>query len=137
MAKNKGGRPPKFTSVEQVETLIEDYFKNEAYMGEGDNKMFAPTMSGLAYKLDMCRKTLLNYSKDDKFLHTIKRARERVHQALEQRLYGNNVAGIIFNLKNNFDWQDKSISQIGGIEGNPLTLAIHEISGRTLEPGSD
>jgi len=108
MAKNKGGRPKKYTSVKELSDLIEDYFLNEAYMGEGDNRMFAPTMSGLAYKLDMCRKTLLNYSNDDKFLHTIKRARQRVHYSLEQRLYGNNVTGIIFNLKNNFDWKDKT-----------------------------
>ena len=116
-----GGRPPKFTSVTELSDLIDDYFKEEAYMGEGDSKMFAPTMSGLAYKLDMCRKTLLNYSNNDKFLHTIKRARERVHQALEQRLYGNNVAGIIFNLKNNFDWKDQTV-----IENN-MNVTLKEV----------
>ena len=71
----------------------------------------------------MCRKTLLNYSNDDAFLHTIKRARERVHQALEQRLYGNNVTGIIFNLKNNFGWKDVKATEIGGIDGEPIKVA--------------
>jgi len=137
MAKNKGGRPPLYTSADDLEVLIDEYFKTDAFIGEGDNRMYAPTMSGLAFHLDMDRKTLLNYSKKEEFFPTIKRARSKVGVALEQRLYGNNVTGIIFNLKNNFDWQDKKISEIGGIDGNPLTLAIHEIAGRTLEPNSD
>ena len=105
-------RPKLYTDVKTQSDIIDDYFENEAFMGEGDNKVFAPTMSGLAYKLDMDRKSLLNYSKEEKFLPTIKRARERVHQALEQRLYGNNVTGIIFNLKNNFGWKDVKAQEI-------------------------
>ena len=27
---------------------------------------------------------------------------------LEKKLFGNNVTGLIFNLKNNFDWKDKT-----------------------------
>jgi hypothetical protein len=101
------GRPLKYKTVGELQAAIEDYFETDAYMGEGDNRMFAPTMSGLAYHLDLSRQGLLDYDGRDGFLDTIKRARNRVAVALEQRLYGNNVTGIIFNLKNNFEWKDK------------------------------
>jgi len=107
MAKNKGGRPPLYTSNKELSDLIDDYFVTDAFMGEGDDRVYAPTMSGLAYHLGMCRKSLINYENKDMFLHTIKKARDKVAVALEQRLYGNNVTGIIFNLKNNFGWKDK------------------------------
>ena len=102
-----GGRPPKYTSVEQVEEIINDYFENDAYIGEGESRVFAPTMTGLALALDLSRQGLLDYSNKYEFFDTIKKARQKVEIALEQRLHGNNVAGIIFNLKNNFNWKDK------------------------------
>ena len=73
-----------------------------------DEKNKPYTMSGLAYYLDMDRKSLLNYSKDEKFFTTIKKAKQRVEMMLEEQLYrlGNN-SGVIFNLKNNFGWIDK------------------------------
>ena len=102
------GRPLKYKTVDELKTAIDDYFETDAYIEMGENKMFAPTMSGLAYHLDLSRQGLLDYDGRDGFLDTIKRARNKVGVALEQRLYGNNVTGIIFNLKNNFDWKDKS-----------------------------
>lgn len=131
----ESGRPKLFTSSDEVESIIEDYFETSAYMGEGDNKIFAPTMSGLAYHLGMDRRTLLEYSKDDVFSPTIKRARERVHQALEQRLYGNNVTGIIFNLKNNFGWKDVKAQEISGTDGEPIQ--VQDVSFTFNPVGSD
>ena len=64
-------------------------------------------MSGLAYSLDMDRKTLLNYSKDEKFFPTVKKAKDRVEVYAEERLFFPNATGVIFNLKNNFNWEDK------------------------------
>jgi len=94
-------RPKLYTSVEQMEKDIEKYF------AECDKKEKPYTMSGLAYALDMDRRTLLNYSKDEEFFPTIKKAKQKVEQQLEENLYrlGNN-SGIIFNLKNNFNWKD-------------------------------
>lgn len=94
-------RPKLYTSVEQMEKDIEKYF------AECDKKEKPYTMSGLAYALDMDRKTLLNYSKNEEFFPTIKKAKQKVEQQLEENLYrlGNN-SGIIFNLKNNFNWKD-------------------------------
>lgn len=101
------GRPPKYKTPEAMQKVIDDYFNGEAWMGEGDNRMFAPTVEGLAYALDMDRATLLRYGEKDEFCNTIKRAKQKIAKTLEQRLYGNTVTGIIFNLKNNFGWKDK------------------------------
>jgi hypothetical protein len=68
------------------------------------------TMSGLAYALDIDRKTLLNYSKNEQFFPTVKRARERVERDVEERMNDKSkfTPGLIFNAKNNFGWVDKS-----------------------------
>ena len=94
-------RPKLYNSVDKMEKDIESYFKL------CDKKKKPYTLSGLAYALDMDRKSLYNYSKDDKFFPTIKKAKQKIEQQLEENLYrlGNN-SGIIFNLKNNFNWKD-------------------------------
>lgn len=96
------GRPRAFKSVEEVEKKINAYFN---YCEEKEKPY---TMSGLAYYLEIDRKTLLNYSKNEEYFHAIKKARDKVQMQLEECLYrlGNN-SGVIFNLKNNFDWKDK------------------------------
>lgn len=112
--KNKtAGQPPIFKSAEELEEKIENFFtSDDAYLtsfkdGEGQ-KIYAPTMAGLALYLNVDRKTIVNYSHKDEFFPTIKKARARIEAHLEKKLYGNNVTGLIFNLKNNFDWKDKS-----------------------------
>ena len=118
MSEIKTGRPQLFDSAEQLQDLIDGYFNSDdAYIDLGGDKVFAPTMSGLAMHLDIDRKTLVNYGKKDAFFHTIKKARSRIEQHLEQRLYGNNVTGVIFNLKNNYGWADKQ-------EAEEKTLSI-------------
>lgn len=98
----KAGRPRAFKNVEEVKSKIDAYFN---YCEEKEKPY---TMSGLAYYLEIDRRTLLNYSKNEEFFPLIKKARDRVQMQLEEGLYrlGNN-SGIIFNLKNNFDWKDK------------------------------
>lgn len=95
-------RPKLYTSVDKMQEKIEEYFEM------CDEKEKPYTMSGLAYALDMDRRSLLNYSKDEKFFPTIKRARERVEQQLEENaLTGKaNATFTIFNLKNNYGWKD-------------------------------
>lgn len=101
--KHAGGRPPLYDSVEEIEELIQKYFDNCIK----DKRPY--TMSGLAYALGMDRRTLINYGKDEKFFHSIKRAKEFVEQSLEEKLISTSgvATGIIFNLKNNYDWKDK------------------------------
>jgi hypothetical protein len=45
-------------------------------------------------------------------IDTIKKAKGRVELKLEEHLYGNSVAGAIFNLKNNFEWRDRTETDI-------------------------
>lgn len=125
---NKGGRPPKYTSKEELQKKIDEYFEScyrpamvfnkeknqyEAVKDiEGNivKEQYRPfTMSGLAYALDIDRTTLINYSKQEEFFDTIMRAKRRCEVYTEERLFdreGNR--GAIFSLSNNFkNWADK------------------------------
>lgn len=103
-----GGRPPLYTNKDELEALVNEYFESEAYIGEGDDRRYVPTVSGLAYHLDMTTETLRQYEGKDEFSVTIKKAKQRIEMNLEQNLRGQAVTGTIFNLKNNFGWKDKT-----------------------------
>ena len=115
-------RPKLYTNVEDMEKIIEEYF----IMCDEKEKPY--TMSGLAYALDMDRKSLLNYSKDEKFFPTIKKAKLKIEQQLEENLYrlGNN-SGIIFNLKNNYGWRDQVEIETNKQELSKLDELLGEI----------
>ena len=131
------GRPPKYETPEQMQEVIDRYFNKggegeesgAAWIQMGDAEMFAPTVEGLAYELGLSRQALLDYQKKDDFLDTIKRAKQKIGIALEQRLYGNNVTGIIFNLKNNFGWKDKTETEHSG----QMTMNHRDVSDLTDE----
>lgn len=109
MDDKKEGRPLSFKSVEELDEAVEQYFSKDgdAWVLDGEAKKFMPTMSGLALALNVDRKTITNYANKEEYFPTIKKARTRVEQALEQRLYFGQPVGAIFNLKNNFGWNDK------------------------------
>jgi hypothetical protein len=108
------GRLPKYQTVEEMEALIEAYFAGEAWIESGDTKVFAPTVTGLAYALDMTRQGLCDYGEKDIFADTVRKAKQRVEIALEKRLYHAAPVGTIFNLKNNYGWRDKSETEMSG-----------------------
>ena len=124
----KEGRPLIFETLEELEAAIDEYFEEGAFMVSGDNKVYAPTMAGLALHLGVDRKTITNYGNRDEFFPAIKKARGKVEEALEQRLYGNAVTGIIFNLKNNFGWQDKTEKEITTKELKPIPIGVVDAS---------
>lgn len=66
------------------------------------------TINGLAIFLDTTRETLSEYESKPEFTDTIKAAKTKIQNQLELSLYGNNVTGVIFNLKNNYGWKDKT-----------------------------
>ena len=104
-----GGRPLAFETVEDLEDAVNNYFDNDANVLDPDGKeIFLPTMSGLALSLGVSRQTVVNYSNKEEFFDTINKARGKIENFIERRLYGNNVTGCIFNLKNNFGWKDKT-----------------------------
>jgi hypothetical protein len=104
LQKGLGGRPLKFTNEIVLRRHIDKYFATK------DDEKRPYTLSGLAYELGIDRQTLLNYAKRDMFFGTIKKARERIEISWEERLarQTGNVAGVIFHLKNNFGYKDKS-----------------------------
>ena len=103
------GRPKKYERVEDMEKDIEKYFAKQ------DAEELPYTVSGLALALGMTRETLLRYEENDVFSDTIKRAKQKIEEYVETRLFVSGIAtGVIFNLKNNFGWKDKQeIEQSG------------------------
>jgi len=100
----KVGRPPKFEKPEDMQKAIDVYFEKIEKTGE------PPTVMGLVEACDFLdRQSFFNYiDNKPEFTNTIKKAKNKVHIYLEKQLLsGKNVAGIIFNLKNNFGWVDK------------------------------
>jgi predicted transcriptional regulator len=97
------GRPLKYTSVEDMQRDIDKYF------AECDEKQKPYTVSGLAYALGTTRRTLLDYQEKDEYSHTIKVAKAKIERFNEEMLYSKDVSttGVIFNLKNNYNWKDK------------------------------
>ena len=122
------GRPRAFKSVEEVEEKINAYFN---YCEEKEKPY---TMSGLAYYLEVSRQTLVNYSNQDQFFDTIKKARDRVQMQLEENALSNkaNPTFTIFNLKNNFDWKDSNEVKTN-VEITKVDELLNEIKNSSLK----
>lgn len=105
--KSKGGRPLKYTCPETMQADIDGYFADCV----ANDK--PPTISGLAYHLNMTTESLRNYEAREQFSAVVNRAKQRVEISLEERLYQGSPVGAIFNLKNNFGWKDKSEMEVG------------------------
>jgi hypothetical protein len=100
--KAKVGKPLAFKSVEELQLKIDDYFK---HCDENDKPY---TICGLANHLGVTRQTLLNYQGKEEYFDTIKKSKNRCEQYAEEFLFsGRQVAGAIFNLKNNYGWHDE------------------------------
>ena len=100
----KTGRPLKFATPEDMQVEIDKYFS----LCEEKNQ--PSTITGMALALGfMDRQSLIDYSNRDEFSCTVKIAKSRVEESVERGLLkGYNPSGAIFNLKNNFKWNDKT-----------------------------
>lgn len=125
MAKHAGGRPPKYKCKEEIQEKIDAYFKEcegrvledaegnplvdkHGYVIRVDVRPL--TITGLALALGFTsRQALLNYQAKKEFVDTITRAKSKVEQYAEERLYDKDGAnGAKFNLANNFEgWNEK------------------------------
>ena len=118
MASKKYNIPLKFDDPVELQRKIDEYFK------ECDETNRPYTITGLAYYLDTCRETLLFFENEEhsdnnisidrdimkQVADTIKKAKLKIHIYAEEYLFkGKNQVGCIFNLKNNWGWQDKQI----------------------------
>ena len=109
--KHPGGRPLKFKNEKELQKKIDAWLKS-------CKKEKRPlTITGLALALDTGRNVLIDYGNRDQFSNTVKRAKLLCENYAEESLFlGKNVAGAIFNLKNNYGWKEKQeIEHNGGV----------------------
>ena len=120
-----GGRPPVYKTVEEMQTKIDAYFEECAGRVATDaegNPLIDKygeviiigqrplTVTGLALALGFnTRQALINYQAKEEFVDAILRAKTRIEQYAEERLYDKDGAnGAKFSLANNFEgWKEK------------------------------
>lgn len=140
MSKHPGGRPLMYKTKEEIQEKIDEYFescKGEIFRdAEGNvitNKYGEPiyigvkplTITGLALALGFnSRQALLNYQGRKEFNDTILRAKAKVEQYAEERLFDKDGAnGAKFSLANNFEgWKEKQ--QIDADITSDMTINI-------------
>jgi hypothetical protein len=109
------GRPPFYTSPEQMQKKITKYFesgmkKKEIVVRSGNGQKVVeievPTITGLCLYLGFCdRNSFYNYADRKEFSYTIKMARTLIEQTYEEIAQTVGHSGAIFCLKN-FGWRD-------------------------------
>lgn len=142
---NLGGRPPKYKSKKEIQNKIDKYFEDcEGTVLKDDdgnpvlNKYGGvvvvgskpPTITGLALALGFAsRQALLNYEGRDEFNDTITRAKARVEQYAEERLFDREGAnGAQFSLRNNFrGWNGEKEGNIDALK--KLDEVLKDIGG--------
>lgn len=126
LEKRKVGRPAKFTDSKVMQKAIDDYFL------ECETNEKPKTIMGLALALDMTRETFCQYEKDGPFSDIVKKAKAKVVQEVEARLFSGNPTGAIFWLKNHAGYRDKAEVEHLGTPIGSVTINI--IAGREDQP---
>ena len=123
-AAKETGCPPRYKTPEEMQKVIDAYFEscNGEYLivdgyavtdKDGNpvkTKERPLTITGLALALGFNgRQALLNYEGKEEFVDTVKRAKSRIEQYAEERLFDRDgVNGAKFNLSNNFKgWSER------------------------------
>lgn len=137
---NSVGRPPMYKSKEEMQEKIDAYFEDckgrvltDAEGAAIRDKYGMPiivdarplTITGLALALGFTsRQALLNYQAKEEFVDTVMRAKAKVEQYAEERLYDKDGAnGAKFSLANNFEgWREKQ--QIEADVKNEVTINV-------------
>lgn len=143
MEKDSRGRPPKYKNREEIEQLIETYFKRcegKPLVIDGTPIMkndgmpiildrHPPTITGLALALGFTsRQALLNYQGKKEFFDTITRAKSRIEMYTEERLFDKDgVNGAKFSLINNFaNWREKQEITANVTEKSVVNIDLEE-----------
>lgn len=141
---NVVGRPPMYKNKEEMQEKIEAYFKSceGELLKDNDEKPIMdkfnqpiligakpPTITGLALALGFAsRQALLNYQEKDEFNDTITRAKSRVEQYAEERLFDRDGAnGAKFSLANNFEgWKEKQSIEADVNSETTITIELSD-----------
>jgi len=119
------GRPRLYQDHESFASKAEDYFR----VCEERGKM--PTLAGISLHLGFDdRESFSNYaSYGEDYSRTIKRARLLIEDDRNQRLANPGCTGVIFDLKNNHGWKDKTEQELTGAEGGPIAVTSIRLKG--------
>lgn len=110
--KNKGGRPPKYSSTDALEIKIAEYL----LLCEKTKQM--PNKAGLCMHLGIVKDTYCEWKKNvAKFSDSIKAFENITENSWVQRLGGNSPTGAIFYLKNAFkeDYRERQEIEHSGV----------------------
>ena len=123
---------PRYQSAEAMEFAIDAYF---AIIEEEKRP---PTLAGLALALGFkSTKSLKAYEdKGDDYAHVVEVARTRVEEWKNELLLkgGTQTSGVIFDLKNNHGWAEKSQSTQTVETGDTLSQLLLALQGKVLRP---
>lgn len=151
---NVGGKPPKYKSKEEIQEKIEQYFedcKGEPLRDADGNPMLdkwqnpimvgqkPPTITGLALALGFAsRQALLNYQGKKEFNDTIMRAKSRVEEYAESRLFDRDGSnGAQFSLRNNFKgWNETEEKRLEN-EREKLALEKRKVESQLADNNED
>jgi len=114
------GRPRLYQDHASFVAKVDEYFASLETNGK------RPTLAGLSYFMDFeDRETFVRYAEyDDDFSRTVKQTRMRIEDDRWQSLIdkGGFTPGLIFDLKNNHGWKDKTEQELTGADGGPVQV---------------
>lgn len=126
------GRPRLWPEPKAFEAKILEYFEAQKEDGK------PPTIAGLCYFLGFSDKQALTAYEGygDDFSLPVKKARLRIEQDRSERLLGKDTftPGVIFDLKNNHGWRDKSEQELSGPDGGPIQVSEIVLRGVRSQP---
>ena len=124
------GRPRLYDSEQEFAEATEAYFADCEACGK------APNMAGLCLFLGFADKQSFSTYEEygDEFSLTVKRARLRMEADRHGKLVSKDTftPGLIFDLKNNHGWKDKTEQELTGADGGPLQIS--EIRRTVVDP---
>lgn len=154
--RHPGGRPPKYRSAKQMQQRIDAYFEaceGQMLIDETTGKPVIhkgmpvyegakpPTITGLALALGFTtRKSLMDYQGKPQFEEIIQRAKSRIEQYTEERLFDRDgSAGARFSLQNNFKgWKEKTeVSLSAGEEADVMEEIRRRLENEADDAGCD
>ena len=107
-----------YDDPESFASRAEDYFR----LSEARGKM--PTLAGISLHLGFDDKESFSHyaTYGDEFSRTVKRAKMIIEDDRNQRLANPGCTGVIFDLKNNHGWKDKTETELTGADGGPVQV---------------